>query len=209
MAKKIGVISQKGGVGKSTLARMLAVEFAANQWEVKIADMDTSQSTSFAWNSRRLQAEIKPEISVEQFASVEKVMKIEQAYDLLIFDGAPHSTIQTLDIAKLSDVVVVPTGTSLDDLEPTIKLCHELKKKGIEREKIFIALSRVGNSQTDIANAFEYIKLSGYNHLKNYIEEKTAYRLMNDEGKSLSETTYKSLKEKVDLVVEEIGSKLN
>ena len=50
----IGVVSQKGGVGKSTIARMIAREFAAQDWRVKIGDLDISQATSFKWRSRRL-----------------------------------------------------------------------------------------------------------------------------------------------------------
>src|SRR4051794_37335074 len=40
MVVTIGVISQKGGVGKSTVARLIAREFAQAGWNVKIADLD-------------------------------------------------------------------------------------------------------------------------------------------------------------------------
>src|SRR5215467_13387540 len=40
MAIIIGVVSQKGGVGKSTIARLVAREFAAQGWQVKIGDLD-------------------------------------------------------------------------------------------------------------------------------------------------------------------------
>ena len=52
----IGVGSHKGGVGKSTIARLIAAEYARNNWEVKIADLDLSQGTSYHWHERRLQA---------------------------------------------------------------------------------------------------------------------------------------------------------
>jgi cellulose biosynthesis protein BcsQ len=55
----IGVVSQKGGVGKSTVARLVAREFAAQNWSVKIADLDISQATSFKWRARRLRACLK------------------------------------------------------------------------------------------------------------------------------------------------------
>ncbi|MHC5747164.1 MAG: hypothetical protein ACYTXT_35825 [Nostoc sp.] len=42
MTVLVGVISQKrGGVGKSTLARLIAREYAAG-WDVKIADLDVA-----------------------------------------------------------------------------------------------------------------------------------------------------------------------
>jgi chromosome partitioning protein len=55
MAVLVGLVSQKGGVGKSTLARLVAREYATAGWNVKIADLDTAQGTSFNWQARRLQ----------------------------------------------------------------------------------------------------------------------------------------------------------
>jgi len=200
----IGVISQKGGVGKSTIARMLAREYANAGWIVKIADMDISQSTSYNWNSRRLQHDITPAISVEQFGQVERVLKTADNFDLIVFDGAPSSTVNTLDIAKQSNLVVIPTGTALDDLEPTVKLAHELKKKGVERSKIVIVLSRVGNSQAELDEAIEYISLSGYSLIEGFIPEQTSFRRASDTGLALTETTYESLNAKADKVAQGI-----
>src|SRR5450631_1941531 len=49
MAVIVGMVSQKGGVGKSTLSRLVAREYANAGWSVKIADLDVSQGTSFSW----------------------------------------------------------------------------------------------------------------------------------------------------------------
>src|SRR5215203_4751375 len=68
----IGVVSQKGGVGKSTLARLTAREFATSGWNVKIADLDVSQGTSFNWQARRLQNTVEPAVAVERFGTVEQ-----------------------------------------------------------------------------------------------------------------------------------------
>jgi hypothetical protein len=50
----------KRGVGKSTLARLIAREYANADWNLKIADLDVGQGTSFNWQSRRLQQGIEP-----------------------------------------------------------------------------------------------------------------------------------------------------
>ena len=63
----ISLISQKGGVGKSAVARLLAVEFTKAGWNVKIADLDPAQGTSAKWKARRDRAGIQPEIAVEKF----------------------------------------------------------------------------------------------------------------------------------------------
>jgi chromosome partitioning protein len=40
MAVIIAMVSQKGGIGKSTLSRLIAREYANAGWSVKIADLD-------------------------------------------------------------------------------------------------------------------------------------------------------------------------
>ena len=70
MAALVGLVSQKGGVGKSTLARLIAREYAVAGWHVKIADLDISQGTSTDWKQRRERASIKPDIAVEPFGTV-------------------------------------------------------------------------------------------------------------------------------------------
>jgi chromosome partitioning protein len=89
MAFLVAIVSQKGGVGKSTLARLLAREFAAQGWNVKIADLDISQGTSFQWRSRRLENQIGPDVPVEQFGQVDRALALAGQYEMLIFDGAP------------------------------------------------------------------------------------------------------------------------
>jgi chromosome partitioning protein len=202
----IAVVNQKGGVGKSTFARMIAREYANNDFDALIADMDTSQSTSFLWNSRRMNNEIKPDISVQQFRTVSSALKQGEKFEVLIFDGAPHATRQTLEISQLANLIILPTGTSVDELEPTIRLAHELKKNKVSTDRITIALSRVGNSEVEINEAIDYIKMTGYHLLKGYISEKTIYRRANDSGKTLTETTHPSTNQKADEVIQEIAN---
>ena len=66
----IGMVSQKGGVGKSTLARMMAREIADGGMTVKIADLDTQQQTCTYWAGRRAENGILPEIQVQSFAGI-------------------------------------------------------------------------------------------------------------------------------------------
>ena len=70
MALKIANLSQKGGVGKSTLSRAIAVEYARNEWDVKIADMDLKQSTCSFSNRARMKNSHPPHIAVETFSKV-------------------------------------------------------------------------------------------------------------------------------------------
>ncbi len=207
MALVIGVVSQKGGVGKSTICRLIACNYAASEWHVKIADMDLAQGTCTSWNRRRLQNGKQPTVAVEQFVSVADALKMADQYDLIVFDGAPHSTRMTLDIAHASDLVILPTGVSVDDLEPTVKLAHELKKNKVPVQKIALAFMRVGNSDLEVAEATDYVEASGYHLLKGVIHEKTAIRRASDEGKCATETSFKTITEKVDVLVQSIANR--
>ena len=208
MAVAIGVVSQKGGVGKSTLARLIAREYAQAGWTVKIVDLDISQGTSFQWQARRLQNSLEPVVPVERFGTVEQALRVATQYDLLIFDGPPHSSAGTLKIAEASDLVILPTGLALDDLEPSVLLAHELAKKGVDRKKIVFALARVGESAVEINEARTYIDQAGYAVLPGEIPEKTAYRRASDEGRTLTETRFPSLNERSDQLAQSIANHL-
>lgn len=207
MAQIIGIVSQKGGVGKSTLSRLLAVEYARNEFSVKIADMDLSQGTVTEWNRIRMSKELEPLVRVEQFNSINEALKDAKNYDLVIFDGAPHATRMTLDIARQSDFVVLPTGVTLDDLRPTIRLAHELVSNGVESQKIGILLSRVGASQNEISGAQRYITEAGYFFLGT-IPEKTSIGQAHDLGKAANETTFKTINQSVDEAIQAVVNRI-
>jgi chromosome partitioning protein len=203
MAMIVGIVSQKGGVGKSTLARLIAREFAAQDWQVKIADLDVSQATSFHWRSRRLQRGLEPDISVEQYGRVEQALKVAEQYDLLILDGAPHATQATLQIAKASHLVILPTGLAIDDLQPGVQLAHELVTH-IPRQQLVFALCRVGISQTEIAEARQYLSEAGYTALRGELPEKAAYRRASDEGRTATETHFTSLNRRAEVLAQSV-----
>ncbi|RZI45435.1 ParA family protein [Candidatus Finniella inopinata] len=200
----IGMVSQKGGVGKSTLARLVAREYAQAGWQVKIADLDISQGTSTDWKQRREQSKIDPEIAVEPFRTVMQAMKVISIYDLLIFDGPPHSMSGTLEIAKTSHLMVLPTGLALDDLKPSVLLAHELTANQISADKIVFALCRVGDKENEILDAREYIKRAGYRTLTGSIPEKTGFRRASDEGKALSEVSFPTLRNRAEELAQAI-----
>lgn len=200
----ISFLSQKGGVGKSTLTRLIAREFAANEWSVKIADMDTSQGTCVSWHRRRVNAGISPDIAAETFPTVQKALKAGEQFDLLLFDSAPHSSQMTLQIARSSDVVILPCGIALDDLEPQVLLAHDLVKNGVPREKIAFALCRVGDSEAELTEAKGYISQAGYALLKGFIPERTSYRRASDAGLAITETNFPSLNKKAEQLAQAI-----
>lgn len=208
LAILVAMVSQKGGVGKSTLARLLAREFAAQKWQVKIADLDISQGTSFQWRSRRLEHQIEPDIAVEQFGRVDQALKIADQYDIIILDGAPHSTQATRSISIASDLTVIPTGLAVDDLQPAVTLAHDLVKNDVLRTKITFALCRVGNSVSEIDDARAYLNQAGYAVLAGTVPEQVAYRRASDEGRALTETRFSTLNQRAEELAQAMVDKI-
>ncbi|NEP10180.1 MAG: ParA family protein [Symploca sp. SIO2C1] len=204
----VGVVSQKGGVGKSTIARLIAREYAAARWDVKIADLDISQTTSTDWKKRRDQNSLQPEIAVEPFRTVSQALKHADVYDLMVLDGAPHSMQGTLEIARATHLLILPTGLSLDDLKPSILLAHELVAT-IPEDKISFTLCRVGDRENEIEEARSYIHKAGYSTIAGSIPERTAYRRASDKGHAISEVSFPTLRQRAEEVAQNIIDKLS
>lgn len=209
MAKKVGVISQKGGPGKSTVSRVVAREYAAANWQVKIGDFDIKQGTCAKWKMRRERNALEPEIAVETFRTLTQALKVESLYDIFIFDGQPHSMSSTLEIARVSDALILPTGLSADDLEPNVLLAHELVDEKIPAEKLAFVLCRVGDSETEIVEARKYIEKAGYKVLENELPEKTGYRRAMDAGRAITEALHPSLRLKAEKFAQSIVDFIN
>lgn len=205
MGYKIAFVSQKGGVSKSTLSRALGTTYAAAGWNVKIADLDINQSTSFTWLQRRLKNAVTPEVAVETFGTVASALKVADTYDLMIFDGAPHATKATAEVARLADLVVLPTALSVDDLEPTVRLANNLtSKEGVPVERIAIALSKVGKSKAQLQDARAYLSHTPYFVLDGQVPERDAFVLAQDKGLSIVETPFKGPKAQADELIQNI-----
>lgn len=204
MTYKIGMVSQKGGVGKSTLARMMAREFVAGGLSAKIADLDTQQQTCTHWAGRRAENGVTPEILVQSFASIKTALDDAPRFDALIIDGKPNASEQTCEIAKASDLVVIPTGQTIDDLHPGVVLAHSLRKKGIATDKIAFAMFKTTGSERENAAARQYLEEAGYAVLDGEVSVSTAYGSASDIGKAITETSFRSLNDRASKLAQSV-----
>lgn len=203
----LGFISQKGGVGKSTLSRAIAAEISKNKLSVKLSDLDIQQATTSNWHRRRLIADIKSDISIECHKTVFQSLQSLHDHDVLIIDGPARASRGTLEIAQHANLVIQPTGASLDDLEPAVLTFHELIKSGISRDKLAFALMRVG-TQAEEADCRSYIEKSGFYTLDGCVFEKPAYRLAQNKGLSITETKYSTLNKSSEILIQSIIDKM-
>lgn len=207
MTMLIAFVSQKGGVGKSTLSRALAREAAEAGLSAKIADLDTQQGTSVEWHRRRLDGDVKPLVSVEGFRTAEQAMAQADQYDLLIIDAPARASEGTRKIAEKSALVVQPTNPALDDLRPAVLLFHELERAGVPKSRLVFALNQVLTDAEEVA-ARQYLSDAGFEVLAGYVPSKTSYREAQNNGRSITETRYAALNTKADTLIQSLINKV-
>jgi chromosome partitioning protein len=204
----LSLISQKGGVGKSALARLLAVEITKAGWSAKIADLDPAQGTSTKWKARRDVAGLSPDVAVEKFRTVERALKEADRYDLMILDGPAHAEQGGRVMAKASDLVILPTGYSLDDMEPQIEAAYELEESGIDPVRIIFAFCRAKGSDAEDRAARAYLLKARMNVLEPVFPELASIRQAHAEGRAASEVPFPRVQEKVIDLAQEIVNRL-
>jgi len=207
MAYVIGMISQKGGVGKSTLSRLVARELAASKWDVKIADFDVQQQTSTKWAADRAGQGLSPEVRVEAFSSVKSALKDAPGFDAYIMDGRPHADKQTWEIASACDVIVIPTNETKDCLLPSVTLANALADGGIDAKRIVFALVK-SSSAAEVKAARAYLDQTDFDTLAGDLPHMTGYKKSLDLGRSPSETMFPSLNDKAETLAQSLVDRL-
>ncbi|CAI2180982.1 6690_t:CDS:2 [Funneliformis geosporum] len=121
-------------------------------------------------------------------------------YDLIIIDGPARTSQATKEIAEKADLIIQPTGASRLDLVPAVKEFHALKEAGIKPKKLLFFLTRL-STPAEAEATQEYLKISGYPYSPIVLYEKASYRQTQNEGKSITETRYKSLKKQAQQLI--------
>ena len=207
MPAVIAFISQKGGVGKTTLARALAAVCSHAGLDVVLADLDPRQQTLVHWQQARTAHRVSPRLSVEAFADAADAAERAGPCDLLILDTPGGVNDDTLAVAHMAHLVVQPTGPTLDDLHPTVLLFHELVAAGIPKSHLVVALCRVLDEDEEAA-ARAYLEEAGYEVLDGSIPESITYRVAHNRGRSLTETDEQSFNERADALIEALLTKV-
>lgn len=204
----IGCLSQKGGVGKSSIARLIAGTYAAAGWTVKIADFNTTQLTCVHWAEDRRLAGITPEILAVPYERPTNLRR--EDVNLVIADGRPESHSSSLAIALAADLVVLPAGQSADDLRPQLAFAKELVAKGVAKEKIIFVLTRVSNNKGATVAARSF--LAEFEVAEHHIQYMHSYQKSQNNGYALCEVSgfnTASLAEAAQLVASDIIAKIH
>ena len=129
--KVIVLASQKGGVGKSTLAAHLAVEAErAGSGPVALIDTDPQGSLSAWWNIREVETPTFAQITLSKLP--EQIAQLAASKIKLVFIDTPPALSEPIRVvAKAADLILVPVRPSPHDLRAvagTVDLLEPLGK---------------------------------------------------------------------------------
>lgn len=179
----ITIAMQKGGVGKSTLARSLAVAAVRDGLSVLILDMDAQQSVS-QWSERR-----EADMPVVVFSTENELPKrLEQAKgaaDLVIIDTPPARSTEAPAAVEVADLVLIPTTPDVEPLEQmprTLRLC-----RGFGRPVWAIINMANPTGPSEVTQTREVIEAMGAQAAPVVLHRRKAHRDASASGQSVQE----------------------
>lgn len=144
----IGLLNQKGGVGKTTLSVGLAAELARRGNQVLLIDADP-QGSALDWAAAREGEPLFPVIGLPRATVHKEIRQVGQGYDYVLIDGPPRVTDLARSAIMASDVVLVPVQPSPYDLWAANEVVELTKEAGIYKENLktaFVINRKIANT---------------------------------------------------------------
>ncbi len=154
--KVLAVVSQKGGVGKTTLSTALAVEAAKRGRSPVVFDLDPQASASF-WNDSRETADIAVTATPPARLSHMLAAAREAGCELAIIDTPPFAKDIAFEAAKCADFVLVPTRPAVLDVMAMTKTLELVKHYGKEFAVVLTFCPPQGKETDDTAQVIEQL----------------------------------------------------
>ena len=184
--KKIALIAQKGGVGKTTIAVNLAVAVGL---KTALFDLD-QQESAVIWADRRKSESPHVEFLTERRLP-EALKAAEQGkFDLVIIDTPPAAGPQAFTAAQAADLILIPCRPSFVDLDAIRRTAQFVKSAGIPA---FVVFNAAPHSATTLLEDARVIVIgAGLTPAPVVLRERSAYRASWPLGKTVVETEPKS-----------------
>jgi chromosome partitioning protein len=181
--KVLAILSQKGGVGKTTLATCLAVAAEQAGQRTAILDIDPQATASF-WNDVRA-AETPAVVSVQPIRLAPMLKACQDAgTDLAIIDGAAVARDVTFEAARHADLVLVPTRATVFD---TMSMTHTLELVREQGKACAVVLTFVPPQGQETADALEAIAALGATAAPVTIGNRKAFFRAQSTGQAVQE----------------------
>ena len=114
--RTICIEAQKGGAGKTTLARNLAVAASQDGQRVLCLDLDPQQSLRQWWQGREADMPVMLVGDPAPHALRDTLQAAQGRFDLVVIDTPPAAPSWLTETLQAADLVLVPVRPSPDDL---------------------------------------------------------------------------------------------
>lgn len=152
----VGVFSQKGGSGKSTIAVHIAV-MAARGHRVLLVDADP-QGTVTTWGASRTRPD--PMVVHADPTNLGEILESARAerFDLVLVDCPPHAVAGTAALLRHVNHVVTPVQPTMPDITATQRT---LALVAAARKPISFVINRAPARAAEVQQAREVLELVG------------------------------------------------
>ena len=133
----IGILNQKGGVGKTTLSISIAHELTRRSPDGKtlVVDSDPQQS-SLMWSEVRESAPPFDIIGFSKKSLHRDLPSIAENYKFIVIDGPPRVTELARSCIMASDIIIIPCTPSPYDIWASSETVNLINESRIYKEKL-------------------------------------------------------------------------
>ncbi|QOR55661.1 MAG: ParA-like protein [Phage 64_12] len=151
--KVVAITMQKGGVGKSTLTRSLAVAASEDGFNALALDMDAQQSTS-QWSYRREEGSL-PAVAFSTERDLPRHLDRARAAgcDLVIIDTPPARSQEGPAAMERADLVLIPCTPTIESFEQFPITAQVAKRAPAEAFGVLMMAAPNGRSDAQAADA--------------------------------------------------------
>lgn len=204
MAIVLGLMTKKGGAGKSTLTKLLASAVVFSNRKVLVIDLDPAEDILSWWTDVQEQGNHDDRLivrsTIDPDEMFELVEKHENDVDFILIDTKGEGADWADDLAGVSDRIIVPCMLSQSDrrrTRETLSWYEDLKKRVADPSKVpllHVVMTRLppsmvtydgtgaakGMNTHDLARYHEMVR--EFSPLKSIMPERTQYRDMDQLG---------------------------